>query len=72
MAEANPTPRFDWTRDEIAALYTQPLDALMGQALAVKSANWADGKVQKAAPVDQDGRVREDGTASAFRYRAEG
>lgn len=42
------TPRYDWTRAEIAALYEASLDTLIGQALAVKSANWADGKVQKS------------------------
>lgn len=42
------TPRHDWTRDEIAALYTQPLDTLMAQTLTVKQANWPDGKVQKS------------------------
>lgn len=42
------TPRFDWTKDEIAALYEQPLDTLVGQALAVKQANWKDGKLQKS------------------------
>lgn len=42
------TPRYDWTRAEIAALYEAPLDTLIGQALAVKGANWADGKVQKS------------------------
>ncbi|MEM5516774.1 biotin synthase BioB [Henriciella sp. AS95] len=41
-------PRHDWTRDEITALYEAPLDVLMTQSLAVKSANWADGKVQKS------------------------
>ena len=41
-------PRHDWTRDEIAALYTQTLDALIGQALSIKSANWPDGKIQKS------------------------
>ncbi len=41
-------PRHDWSRAEIAALYTLPLDTLMGKALAVKQANWPDGKVQKS------------------------
>ena len=48
MAFTGLTPRHDWSREEIAELYSQPLDSLMGQALAVKSANWADGKVQKS------------------------
>lgn len=42
------TPRHNWTRDDIRALYEQPLDALIAAALAVKSANWADGKLQKS------------------------
>ncbi len=42
------TPRHDWTREEIAALYDQPLDALLGQALTVKRENWPDGTVQKS------------------------
>lgn len=41
-------PRYDWTRDEIRALYEAPLDTLLGKALSVKAANWADGKVQKS------------------------
>ena len=41
-------PRHDWSRDEIKALYELPLDTLIGRALAVKQANWADGKVQKS------------------------
>ena len=41
-------PRHDWSREEITALYEAPLDTLMSRALAVKSANWADGKVQKS------------------------
>ncbi|MEZ5947547.1 MAG: biotin synthase BioB [Hyphomonas sp.] len=40
--------RHDWTRDEIAALYTLPLDTLMAKALTVKQANWPDGKIQKS------------------------
>jgi len=42
------TCRQDWSRDEIAAIYEQPLDGLMARALAVKAANWADGAVQKS------------------------
>ena len=42
------SPRHDWTRDEIEALYTLSLDTLMGRALSVKQANWPDGKVQKS------------------------
>ena len=41
-------PRHDWSKAEIEDLYTQPLDALVGQALEVKRANWADGKLQKS------------------------
>ncbi len=42
------TPRHDWSREDIAALYALPLDGLISRALAVKQANWADGKVQKS------------------------
>ena len=42
------TPRFDWTKDEIRALYELPLDTLISRALTVKQANWADGKLQKS------------------------
>ncbi|MAN45601.1 MAG: biotin synthase BioB [Alphaproteobacteria bacterium] len=42
------SPRHNWTRDEIADLYTLPFDSLMGKALSVKQANWPDGKVQKS------------------------
>lgn len=42
------TPRHDWTREDIAALYDQPLDTLLGQALSVKRENWPDGAVQKS------------------------
>lgn len=41
-------PRYDWSRDDIRALYEQPLDTLIGQALEVKRANWPDGTVQKS------------------------
>ena len=41
-------PRQDWTRDEIATLYELPLEKLLAGALAVKSANWPDGAVQKS------------------------
>lgn len=40
--------RHNWRREEIAALYTLPLDKLIGEALAVKRANWPDGKIQKS------------------------
>lgn len=42
------SPRHDWSKDEIEALYTRPLDTLVGQALEIKRANWADGKLQKS------------------------
>tara|TARA_R110002020_G_scaffold83397_2_gene207265 strand:+ start:171429 stop:172433 length:1005 start_codon:yes stop_codon:yes gene_type:complete len=42
------TPRNDWTRAEIEALYESPLDTLIGKALDVKRQNWPDGKVQKS------------------------
>lgn len=41
-------PRHDWSRDEIESIYTQPLDSLIGQALEIKRANWADGQLQKS------------------------
>ncbi|MCA8903195.1 MAG: biotin synthase, partial [Hyphomonas sp.] len=42
------SPRYDWSRDQIAALYALPLDTLMAEALSVKQANWPDGKIQKS------------------------
>lgn len=42
------TARSDWTRADIEALYDLPLDTLITQALAIKSENWPDGKVQKS------------------------
>ncbi|MEL6567541.1 MAG: biotin synthase BioB [Pseudomonadota bacterium] len=42
------TPRYNWTREDIRALYEQPLDQLFSAALAVKSVNWPDGAVQKS------------------------
>lgn len=48
MTSADLTPRQNWTREEIAALYDLPLDQLFARALAVKAANWPDGKVQKS------------------------
>lgn len=42
------TPRYDWTRNDIRSLYELPLDALVGQALEVKRANWPDGALQKS------------------------
>ena len=37
-----------WSRSEIAELYDAPFDELIARSLAVKSANWADGKIQKS------------------------
>ena len=48
MTSSDLTPRQNWTREEIAALYDLPLDQLFARALAVKAANWPDGKVQKS------------------------
>ncbi len=42
------TPRQDWTRDEIEAIYSQPLPDLMLQAQMVRKANWPEGRVQKS------------------------
>lgn len=42
------TPRSDWTKEDIAAVYNMPFDELIGHALAVKAANWPDGDVQKS------------------------
>ncbi|MEO0465370.1 MAG: biotin synthase BioB [Pseudomonadota bacterium] len=38
----------NWSKAEITELYEQSLDVLIQQALAVKSANWADGQIQKS------------------------
>jgi biotin synthase len=48
MTKTDLTPRQDWTRDEIRALYDLPLDQLFARSLAVKAAHWADGAVQKS------------------------
>jgi biotin synthase len=48
MTSSDLTPRQNWTREEIAALYDLPLDQLFARALAVKAVNWPDGKVQKS------------------------
>ncbi len=42
------TPRHDWTKAEITAIYEQSLDALVGRALEVKRVNWPDGALQKS------------------------
>ena len=41
-------PRHDWTHQQIATLYDKPLDTLIGEALAVKHANWPGGAIQKS------------------------
>jgi biotin synthase len=41
-------PRFDWTREEIAALFDLPLPDLMLKALEVRRANWPEGRIQKS------------------------
>jgi biotin synthase len=48
MTAAAITPRFDWSREEIAALFDLPLPDLMLQALKVREANWPDGRIQKS------------------------
>ncbi|PKP81291.1 MAG: biotin synthase BioB [Alphaproteobacteria bacterium HGW-Alphaproteobacteria-18] len=48
MTSSDLTPRQNWTREEIAAIYDLPLDQLFARALAVKAAHWADGAVQKS------------------------
>jgi biotin synthase len=41
-------PRYDWTREEIAALYDLPLPDLLLKSLEVRRANWPDGRIQKS------------------------
>ena len=48
MTAAAIAPRFDWTREDIAALFDLPLPDLMLQALKVREANWPDGRIQKS------------------------
>lgn len=48
MTSGDLTPRYDWTREEIAEIYELPLDQLIARALAVKAENWPDGAVQKS------------------------
>ncbi len=48
MTEPAIRPRFDWTREEIAALFDLPLPDLLLQALEVRRANWPDGRIQKS------------------------
>ncbi|MEM1409574.1 MAG: biotin synthase BioB [Pseudomonadota bacterium] len=40
--------RHNWSRADIETLYGLPADQLFARALAVKAANWADGRVQKS------------------------
>ena len=48
MTAQDLTPRHDWSREDIAAVYDLPLDQLFARALAVKAAHWPDGAVQKS------------------------
>jgi biotin synthase len=41
-------PRYDWTREEIAALFDLPLPDLLLKALKVREANWPEGRIQKS------------------------
>jgi len=41
-------PRFDWSREEIAALFDLALPDLMLRALKVREANWPEGRIQKS------------------------
>ncbi|HVY89770.1 MAG TPA: biotin synthase BioB [Hyphomonadaceae bacterium] len=48
MTVAAVQPRFDWTREDIAALFDLPLPDLLLRALEVRRANWPDGRIQKS------------------------
>ncbi|MDP3739680.1 MAG: biotin synthase BioB [Hyphomonadaceae bacterium] len=48
MTNAAVAPRFDWTREEIAALFDLPLPDLLLRALEVRRANWPEGRIQKS------------------------
>ena len=48
MTAAAIAPRYDWTREEIAALFDLPLPDLLLQALKVREANWPEGRIQKS------------------------
>jgi biotin synthase len=48
MTAAAVAPRFDWTREEIAALFHLPLPDLLLKALRVREANWPEGRIQKS------------------------
>jgi biotin synthase len=41
-------PRYDWTRETIAALFDLSLPDLMLRALKVREANWPEGRIQKS------------------------
>jgi biotin synthase len=41
-------PRFDWSREEISALFELPLPDLLLKALKVREANWPEGRIQKS------------------------
>ena len=41
-------PRYDWTHDAIALIYTLPLPDLILAAQQVRKANWPEGRVQKS------------------------
>ena len=42
------SPRQDWTRAEIEAIYTLPLPDLILAAQQVRKANWPEGRMQKS------------------------
>jgi biotin synthase len=48
MTSAAIAPRYDWTREEIAALFDLPLPDLLLKALKVREANWPEGRIQKS------------------------
>jgi biotin synthase len=48
MTQAAVSPRQDWTREEIAALFELSLPDLLLQALEVRRVNWPDGRIQKS------------------------
>lgn len=41
-------PRFDWTREELMALFDLPFPELLLRALEVRRANWPEGRIQKS------------------------
>ena len=48
MTTPDLSPRQDWTRAEIEAIYTLPLPDLILAAQTVRKANWPEGRVQKS------------------------